>query len=53
MDIRITYSSEKELNSIVELLKKNYSEVIVNPKKYENSRYGKTGEYRAYIKVKV
>lgn len=53
LNMRITYTSEKELNTIIELLKEKYSKVIVNPKKYENNRYGKTGEYRTYIKVEI
>lgn len=53
IDIRITYKSEEELNSIIDTLKEKYSKVIVNPKKYKNDRFRKTDEYRVYLKVEI
>lgn len=53
LDIRVTYTNEEELNSIIEALKEKYSKVTVNPKRYKNDRYGKTDEYRVYIKVEI
>lgn len=53
LDIRITYTNQEELNSVIDALKEKCSKVDVNPKKYKNNRYGKTDEYRVYIKVEI
>lgn len=53
LDLRITYTSEEELDILISTLKEKYSKVIINPKRYKNDRYGKTNEYRVYIKVEI
>lgn len=51
-EIRITYTSEEEMQKILDLIKANYKIVSIS-RRYRNFKNKKAEEYRVYIKVEI
>lgn len=49
-EIRITYTSEEEMQKMLDLIKANYNIISVS-RKYKNFKSTNSNEYRIYIRI--